>query len=216
MPEGKSRFVLICQQAFACAVVAAVGVSAAGVVELEIVAPDHRGPVQALGSSPVSLVSSAPVKPTVRTVPLAGGTASASRLPSESGTSSSDAQTIRVTSGIEPVTGFATVGVTWADGEDIDAEQVMLELRTRADGVWSDWQEMHSDADHAPDPGVEGTEVKSGTDAVVIGDVDDVQVRATGESGTTPQDLALAIIDPGEDVAPTEETPAIDTGELGS
>ena len=214
MPEGKSRFVLICQQAFACAVVAAVGVSAAGVVELEIVSPDRHAPVQALGSSSVSLVSSAPVKPTVRTVPLAGGTAAGSRLPSKSGTSSTDAQRIRVVSGTEPVTGFATVGVTWADGEDIDAEQVLIELRTRTDGVWSEWQQMHDDSDHAPDPGTEG-EVKGGTDATVVGDVDDVQVRATSDSGTTPQELALAIVDPGEDVAPTEEAPAIDTGDLG-
>ena len=39
MAENKSRYVLVCQQAFAFATVAAVGLSAAGVVELKIVAP---------------------------------------------------------------------------------------------------------------------------------------------------------------------------------
>ena len=214
MPERNSRFVLVCQQAFACAVVAAVGVSAAGVIELEIVAPDHPAPAVALGSSSVSLVSSAPVEPTVRTVPHAGGTVGGSKLRSESGTNSPDPQTIRVVSGIEPVTGFATVGVTWADGQGIDDDEVLLELRTRDDKVWSGWQEMHADADHAPDPGAEGSKVRAGTDAVVVGDVDDVQVRVTSTDGTTPQELALAIVDPGEDVAPVEAAPAIDTGEL--
>ena len=117
MPERRSRFVLVCQQAFACAVVAAVGVSAAGVVELEIVRPDRETPVQALGSSPVSLVSSAPVKPTVRNVPLPGGTTSGrSSLPSESGSRDDAPQENRVVSEPEEVTGYATVGVTWAEG----------------------------------------------------------------------------------------------------
>jgi hypothetical protein len=57
--------------------------------------------------------------------------------------------------------------------------------------------------------------VREGTDAVVVGDVDDVQVRAVSITGATPEGLSLAIVDPGEDVAPTEEAPAIDTGALG-
>ncbi len=215
MPESRSRFVLACQQVFACAVVAAVGISAAGVVELEIVRPGQEARIGALGSGPMSLVSSAPVKPTVRTVPLGGGaTAGRSTLPSESGTDSAGAQTIRVVGDVEPVTGFATVGVTWDDGQQLDTEDVFIEVRTREDGVWSAWQQMGYDPDHEPDPGTEGPDVRNGTDAVVVGDVDDVQVRATTDTGSAPRQLALAIVDPGEDRAPVEEAPAIDTGDL--
>src|SRR5690242_9109294 len=105
MPENKSRFVLACQQALALAVVATVGASAAGVVQLEIVAPGRDlqagglpgGGVAAQGS----LVSSAPVKPTVRTVSLgAGSTASRDRI-SQSGSHGSGAQEIRVLSAPE-------------------------------------------------------------------------------------------------------------------
>ena len=199
MPERNSRFVLACQQAFACAVVAAVGVSAIGVVELEIIAPDQEAPVQALGSGSVALVSSAPVKATVRTVPLGGSSAGRSSLPPKSGSGSRDPQEIRVVSEPEPVSGFATVGVTWAEGQALTEEQVSVELRTLVDGTWSDWQEMHFDPDHQPDPGTEGTAVREGTDAVVVGDVDDVQVRAVSESGVSPEGLSLAIVDPGED-----------------
>src|SRR5689334_3339096 len=116
MPENKSRFVLACQQALALAVVATVGVSAAGVVQLEIVAPGQS--VQADGSlgaegAGASLVSSAPVKPRVRTVSLgAGSTASRDRI-SQSGSHGAGAQQIRVLSAPETASGYATVGVTW-------------------------------------------------------------------------------------------------------
>ena len=215
MPESRSRFVLACQQMFAFAVVAAVGMSAAGVVELEIVAPGHKAPVRALGSGEVSLVSSAPVKPTVRNVPFGGGaTAGRSTLPSESGTASPDAQTIRVVSAVEPVTGYGTVGVTWAKGQHLAGSDVTVEIRTKDEGVWSDWQPVHYDPEHDPDPGTEGRGVRSGTDATVVGNVDEVQARATTDTGSAPKDLELAIIDPGKDVAPVEEAPAIDTGTL--
>jgi len=42
MPEMKSRFVLLCQQAFTLAVVGTVAASALGVVELKIVAPTEN------------------------------------------------------------------------------------------------------------------------------------------------------------------------------
>lgn len=221
MPESKSRFVLACQQMFAFAVVAAVAVSATGVVELEIVSPHHAAPARALGSREVSLVSSAPVKPTVRNVPFGGGaTAARSTLPSESGTGSTDLQVIRVVSAVEPVTGFATVGVTWATGQRLGATDVFIDVRTEDNGVWSEWQQVNydpdHDPDHDPDPGTEGPGVKSGTDAMVVGDVDAVQARATTNTGYAPKDLSLAIVDPGKDVAPVEEAPAIDTGALES
>ena len=88
MPENRSRFVLLCQQSLALAVVVAIAAPAANMVTLDIVAPARPGtPGVVAGSAPVtdssvadtvgggdspSLVASRPVKPRVTAVPLAG------------------------------------------------------------------------------------------------------------------------------------------------
>ena len=54
---------------------------------------------------------------------------------------------------------------------------------------------------------------RPGTDALVIGDVDRVQMRAETTDGTTPPDLKLAVIDPGTGKM-TKQAPAIDTAKL--
>ncbi len=88
MPENKSRFVLLCQQSLALAVVVAIAAPAANTVTLDIVAPARPGTPGSVapaapatdsaatgtvggGDSP-SLVASAPVKPRVTAVPLGG------------------------------------------------------------------------------------------------------------------------------------------------
>ena len=216
MAERKRRYVLLCQQAFAFATVAAVGISAAGVVELHIVAPGDAdaaaGPRRAVADTP-ALVSSAPVAPHVRTVPLGGSASGGMSLPGAGRRTSEKAV---VLSAAESATGFATIGVTWDGGQDFGDDALEVSVRSLRDGVWSDWQQVPYDPDHDPDPGAEGDEVRDGTDAVVVGDVDDVQVKAVSSTGQTPEGLALAIVDPGADVAPTREEPAIDTGKLAS
>src|SRR3954447_11402684 len=88
MPENRSRFVLLCQQSLALAVLVAVAAPAADLVTLDIVAPTRPGtPGAVVGTAPVtdssaagtvgggdrpSLVASRPVKPRVSAVPLAG------------------------------------------------------------------------------------------------------------------------------------------------
>jgi hypothetical protein len=226
MAENKSRYVLVCQQAFALATVAAVGISAVGVVELRIVAPGdtsasttHR--VRAVDTA---MVSSGPVRPHVRTVPLGGAASEGMRLPqlrsrSDGSAPSGAAQhgdRAVVTSLPEGATGFATVGVTWDAGQDFTEDDLRVSVRTLDHGAWSAWQHVHYDPEHEPDPGTESSDVRDGTDAVVVGDVDDVQVRAVSSTGRTPAGLALAIVDPGADVAPRVEKPAIDTGQLAS
>src|SRR5688572_13874816 len=80
MTEIRSRFVLLCQQALACAVVVAVATPAAGVVTLEFVAPpavqapqgttaEPAGAGAAVDAAPAR-VATAPVEPTVTEVPL--------------------------------------------------------------------------------------------------------------------------------------------------
>ena len=220
MPDKKNHFVQVCQQAFAFALVGAVAASAAGVVELEIIAPEQNS-TRPFVPDHASLVSEGPVKPRVRTVPMDQWSSNGlSSLPSKSRTAEPAPQGNRVLSRPEQASGYATVGVTWESGQELSEEEIAVSVRTRAEGVWSPWQEMHYDPDHEPEPGTEeGLEarvVRAGTDAVVVGDVEDVQVRAVTSTGTTPRGLALAIVDPGVSLEGSEQEPAIDAGALSS
>ena len=58
MRISRARYVTICQQFLVTAVVLVVGLSAAGVMTLQIVAPEHQGP-QASGMAPAIEVSDA-------------------------------------------------------------------------------------------------------------------------------------------------------------
>ena len=222
LTPGRGRFVLLSQQTLALAVVGAMAFSAAGVVELQIVSPHRDVPragaarTDADPTAGASLVSAAPVTPTVRTVPFGGLSAQvrgdrtgADPAPDEAG-----AQRISAISAPEEARGYATVGVTWSPGEQLDEDDITVSVRTRADGAWSAWQEMHYDVEHEPDPGTPEAvrAALPGTDAVVVGAVDDVQVRTATASGQAPEGLALAIVDPGGDAATTYEEPAIDVG----
>src|SRR4051794_886617 len=117
MNARRGRFLLLSQQTFALAVVGAMALSAAGVVELEIVPPHQEGSASPAVAGPapgVSLVSAAAVRPTVRTVPFGG--LSAERTGGRPATSPDGAQRISAVSPPEKATGYATVGVTWAAG----------------------------------------------------------------------------------------------------
>ena len=65
MPENRSRFVLLCQQSLAFAVVVAVAAPAAGLVTLDIVAPARPGPGAVVG----------PARTDAGAAELGGGTA---------------------------------------------------------------------------------------------------------------------------------------------
>jgi hypothetical protein len=201
MPENKSRFVLFCQQAFVLAVVGAVALSALGVVELRIEPPGAR----AAWSSAGAMVATAPVKPRIRTVALGDGRAAGF----QSRTTPSGSQAIRAVSEPEPVSGYATVGITWSGDRQPAPEAVTLEVRTRSGGPWSPWQPLAYDPDHDPEPAEAGDQLRAGSEPLVVGDVDEVQVRASSRQALP--DLALALIDPGTDAAPVDQQPAIAT-----
>ncbi len=116
----------------------------------------------------------------------------------------------------QPVSGYATVGVTWQHGVDYTDHQIAVQVRTEKDGTWSGWTTAAYHDDHGPD-GHSSEETSSkerpGTDALVIGDVDQVQMRAETTDGSTPPDLKLAVIDPGAGQL-TKQAPAIDTAKL--
>ncbi len=210
MPEIRSRFVLVCQQAIALALVLVVAATAAGVVELDIVPPaqDRSAPAPA---SEVSLVSAAPVAPTVRSVPLRGVDPRGLRALPQSRTGGADAGRFGVLSAPLEAPGYATIGVTWKPGTELDEEDIEVDVRTLTDGTWTDWQEMHYDPEHGPDAGSEEATAaeRPGTDAVVVGEVDKVQVRAVTDGRALPRDVQVALVDPGLDTDTATASPAI-------
>ena len=114
----------------------------------------------------------------------------------------------------QEVLGYGAVGVTWARGSRSPEDALGFEVRTRTGGTWSDWMRLAYDADEGPDPDSdEGRHARPGTDPMLVGDVDQVQVRAISTDGEVPADMELAVIDPGETDA-REESPAIDTDTL--
>jgi hypothetical protein len=89
-----------------------------------------------------------------------------------------------------------------------------VQVRTRTNGTWSGWTTAPYHDEHGPDAGTaEAAHVRPGTDAVVVGDVDEVQMKAETLTGTAPADLELAVIDPGTGKV-SKQAPAIDTAKL--
>ncbi|MBZ5734220.1 FG-GAP-like repeat-containing protein [Nocardioides sp. TRM66260-LWL] len=121
-----------------------------------------------------------------------------------------------LTSTPQPVTGYGAVGVTWQHAEEVSDADLSFRVRTRTGRSWSDWQTLPYHDDHGPDPdSAEGRKARPGTDPLLVGDVDDVQVQATAQPGTpVPDDVRLAVIDPGADARPAAERPALDTATM--
>ena len=105
--------------------------------------------------------------------------------------------------------------MTWAHGEAPAETSLAISVRTQKDGVWSPWQTMPYEPDHAPDPNSEeGRHALPGTDAVVIGAQDAVQVKVETR-GPSVDHLQLAVINPGRQTSSVRARPAIDTATLG-
>jgi hypothetical protein len=129
MRVTRSRYITICQQFLVTAMVLAVGLSAAGVMTLQIVSPENGAP-RATALAPAIKVSdayvdTAPVTPKVREVMVAGVDATAAReipgsvtAPDSGGgrvpSASMRAPKKKMSSQYypPPLHGYATVGVT--------------------------------------------------------------------------------------------------------
>jgi hypothetical protein len=237
MAENRSRFVLLCQQSLALAVVVAVAAPAANQVSLDIVAPPAPGQVEAAPATSAapavgstrSVVDSAPVQPRVTSVPLRGveqagvrslhAGAQASLVSASTAAGEDEPQQdvptsrLAVLSAPQDVDGLATVGVTWSRAAHLPESAIDISVRTRRGTVWSTWKEVPYHEEDAPDPtSAEGRSAHPGTDPVYVGDVDDVQVRATTASGRAPAGMRLALVDPGTDKTTVQQAPGIDTG----
>ena len=116
----------------------------------------------------------------------------------------------------QSVTGYGAVGVTWEHGNVVPDDQIAIDVRTRDADGWSEWLAMAYADDHGPDPdSEEGLRARPGTDEMLVGDVDQVQVRIESDQ-TAPADIKLAVIDPGVATRTVREKAAIDTGILPS
>ncbi|MGO4255840.1 FG-GAP-like repeat-containing protein [Marmoricola sp. RAF53] len=230
MRFNRARYITVCQQFLVTAVVVAVGLSAAGVMTLQIVSPEAAAP-EALDLAPAievgdAYVAESPVTPQVREVKVAPLRATAQKPVSQpvrkpvqaqartARKASGPARTLAAVSSPTKVHGYATVGVTWKSGTRLAEDQIAVQVRTQKDGVWSGWTTAAYHDEHGPDAGsAESRRIRPGTDAVVVGDVDAVQMRAETTDGQAPSDLELAVIDPGQ-TAEKKAPAAIDTAEL--
>jgi hypothetical protein len=232
MPPSKIRFVTACQQLLALGVVLAALTPAASVVSLDVVRETPRD--SALGSTTIegdlsaytrasarpSTVPTEVVDPKVTEYSLTAAPGARGRTqlavldtPSLRGKVGALPGPDAVTSIPEAVVGYGAVGVTWQHGVTVPEDDISLRVRTRTGGEWSAWMDLEYHDDHGPDPGSdEAKHARPGTDALLVGDVDQVQVQADTTSGTTlPPDMKLAVIDPGKAARSAVEKPALDT-----
>ena len=222
MRFSSARYITLCQQTLVAAAVLAVGVSGAGVTTLQIVPQRDDTSREATG---MTLVDAVPVTPEVREVRVTGiseeapGAVPAPRAQRKGARLAAESEAPKelvAVSDPEPVTGYATVGVTWKPGEEYAEDQVAVQVRTEKDGAWSEWIDAEYHDEHGPDAGSAEAQTgddRPGTDALVVGDVDHVQMRAETRDGSAPAGLKLAVIDPGTGTT-TMAAPAIDTSQL--
>ncbi|HEY9407936.1 MAG TPA: FG-GAP-like repeat-containing protein [Jiangellaceae bacterium] len=130
-----------------------------------------------------------------------GGFGSLPAMPSMPGSPSGAlraTQPIVFTDEIE-VDPFELAGVTWLGEGELRAW-----VRTRSDGTWSQWYELPSADDHAPDPGTaEAARERRGTDPLVVAPSDAIQVRADAADPQALSDVRLDLVEPGADPPPS-------------
>ena len=101
----------------------------------------------------------------------------------------------------QKVSGYATVGVTWKHGVTYADDADRDPGPHRGGRRWSKWMDVEYHDDHGPDGATseeESARERPGTDALVIGDVDRVQMRARDHRRQRAAGPAGSpIIDPG-------------------
>ncbi|WP_110182715.1 FG-GAP-like repeat-containing protein [Nocardioides solisilvae] len=217
MPSNHARFITACQQLLALGVVLAVLTPAANVMSLEVVGQAPAPGASAAGAPSPAVLSSAEVPADVvdpevteySLTPAPAAQAEPSQGGDPLGGEAGDAATAPEAVATAPVEGYGAVGVTWEAGAEVDEDDLAIEVRSRTEDGWGDWTALEFHDDHAPEPGSpDAATARPGTDPLVVGDVEKVQVRAA--AGTElPADLSLAVVDPGEAEQVREEAPAL-------
>ncbi|MFC5729577.1 MULTISPECIES: N-acetylmuramoyl-L-alanine amidase [Nocardioides] len=224
-PGRRSRFVTLCQQLLALAVVIAVLTPAARTVTMDVRPADPIDVAPGgLGLRSAEFPSTVPTKPVATDVDEYPLTAPAGRgraaLRASAKALRASAKAVRggssITSDPLPVEGYGTVGVTWAPGSKVDEEGIKVLVRTKNHGAWTGWTEAEFHDEHAPDPkSKEARGARPGTEPILVGEVDAVQVQVATKQNA-PSDMKLAVIQPGEATATAKQTPSIDTGRLAA
>ncbi|MFC7500972.1 hypothetical protein ACFQRR_02880, partial [Nocardioides sp. GCM10030258] len=174
--DRRIRFVTLCQQLLALAVVVAVLTPAARTVTMDV---RPMQPVE-VGTSDVSLraaefpskVPTGEVSTEVDQYALTApdGKGKATLRGTEKDVAGGGEA---IVSDVLPVDGYGTVGVTWAASADVDEDGIGVKVRTQTNGEWSGWTEAEYHDDHGPDPrSEEGKHTRPGTDALLVGNVD--------------------------------------------
>ncbi len=152
----KARFVTVCQQLLALGLILAALTPAANIVSLDVV----TGPTGAARPADVplafaayaratekeSLVPDGPVDALVKEYPLtapANARVAPGSLMAKTAVAPGGGSTI--TSVPQPVTGYGTVGVTWAHGQKLAEDQIGVKVRMR-----DRWHVVGLDADRLP------------------------------------------------------------------
>ena len=166
-------------------------------------------------------VASSPITPVVREFSL--DELAAQRL-SRTRVQQADSTRSIAVSRPRPVTGYGVIGATW---EGARPKGLNFAVRTRVAGAdWSRWQRLHGGGcpcaicvaartvnGHGPNRG--GGEFRNaspGTDALAVGDVDQVQLRVASLGGTIPERLTLAVVDPQATFGAVTQGPAWQAG----
>jgi uncharacterized protein with LGFP repeats len=96
---------------------------------------------------------------------------------------------------------FSAVGVTWEQGGVTD---VVVQLRVEDDrGNWGDWTTIGADDVEQSPSAASGEEARGGTAPYWTGDAYGVEVIVQGAGGVVPDDVKVALIDPGTSPADT-------------
>ena len=228
MPPSKTRFITACQQILALGVVLAALTPAASVISLDVVRESPSGAPGAAAqtaefaaytraSARKSVVPNQTVDPKVTEYALTapqGARIRPDNLQARTRVGELPGST-ELTSRPEAVVGYGAVGVTWEHDAQVPEDELTFQVRTRTGDSWSGWMKLAYDAEHGPDPAsAEAKGARPGTDALIVGDVDQVQVRALAVRARVPADMKMAVVDPGKARKTAVEAPALDTGTM--
>ena len=89
---------------------------------------------------------------------------------------------------------YRMLGVTWTGAAPSEDGAVVVTARTRTDGQWTDWFELHTMVDGGTTASPNG---RFATVPYWAGDSDGVQVRVDAVGDATPKDVRADLIEPG-------------------
>ena len=227
MRPSQARFITACQQLLALGVVLAVLTPAASVISLDVVNQAPHNTPAAPGGRPAadlsaygtearktSVVPAEVVDAEVTEYELTTAAGAGRKLvvvpTGRAKIGSLAAGTTQLTTEPVRVEGYGGVGLTWDPRVTLDDHDASFTLRTRTGTTWSAWSEIPFHDEHAPDPDSrEARDARPGTELVLVGEVDEVQVRSRLEQGAMPAGLRMAVTAPGEATDTARQLPAL-------